>query len=348
MPYFVGLDVSKNTTSICVVDTDGQVIEELTVETTPRALVEALRGKRRRYRRIGMEAGDMASWLNEGLTKAGLPIICIDPRHAHTVLAARHNKTDRNDALGIAELMRIGSYKLAHMRSHESQEIRALLVARDMLVAKRRSLDSVIRAILLGLGLKIPRYATRTFVERVAAIVAKYPAAARSVGPLLRVRSVLVAECEAYDHQVDQFAMSDPVCRRLVTAPGIGNLCALAFRAAVDEPRRFPNSRAVGAHFGLTPKTYQSGEKTSQGRITHAGDPVIRKLLYLAACNLSRPGRRESPLSRWAKALLQRMRFKKAMVAVARKLAIVLHRMWIDDTDFRWEYESADALPTPS
>ena len=336
MPYFVGLDVSKKTTSICVIDAEGATVEETVAETTPRAIVAALRGGGRRYRRVGMEASSMAAWLFAGLAKAGLPIISIDPRHAHAVLSTRHNKTDRNDAAGIAELMRIGTYKPAHIRSPAAREIRALLVAREALVAKRRDIDGVLRSLLLGFGLKVQRGGRKSFADRVEALVARYPAAA-ALRPLLRVRHVLNSEIEAFDLQVKEAADNDAVCQRLQTAPGVGPLGALAYRSVIDEPNRFPSSRAVGVHLGLTPRTYQSGDRSAQGRITHAGDRMTRKLLFLAACVLSQPGKRESWLSRWAKTLIDRMHYKRAMVAVARKLAIVLHRMWVTETDFQWE-----------
>lgn len=337
MPYFVGLDVAKRSTSICVLDELGAIVEERSVETSPKAIIGALRGGRRRYRRLGMEGGPLSAWLYEGLAKAGLPITNIDARHAHAVLSTRRNKTDRNDARGIAELMRAGTYRISHIRSRESRELRSLLVAREAIVTKRADIDSVIMAVLLGFGLKLAAGARKTFAAR-AEVLGRTDAGAWAViEPLLRVRAALVEECRHFDARVEELAKEDTVCRRLMTAPGIGPLAALAFKSAIEFPERFPASRTVGAHFGLTPRTHQSGERDVRRGITHAGDRMVRRLLYLAARSLSRRGARSSWLSMWARSLLERIRYNKAMVAVARKLAVVLHRMWMTETDFRWE-----------
>lgn len=337
MPYYVGLDISKKTTSVCVVDAEGAIVQEATVETTPKAIGSTLRGARRRYGRVGMEASPLAAWLYSGLAKFGLPIISIDPKYAHAVLATRRNKTDRNDAQGIAELMRIGTFKVAHIRSAEAHEMRALLVARDVVVTRRADIDGVIRSLLLGFGLKLAAGAKKSFLARVKLLSRQHSNAAAILAPLIALRASLDKAVEAYDRQVADVANGDPVCRRLMTAPGVGPLGALAYKSAIDHPERFAKSRNVGAHFGLTPRTYQSGERSVQRGITRAGDAFVRKLLYLGATSLMRRGARASWLSRWGAELMERTPYKRAMVAVARKLAVVLHRMWLTETDFKWE-----------
>lgn len=332
MPYFVGLDTSKTLTSVCIMDADGQVVERGTVETTPGALIAFLRGAGRRYRRIGLEAGDMASWLQAGLIKAKLPALQIDPRHAHKALSARRNKTDKNDAEGIAELMRVGFFKVIHVKSRASQDQRALLIARDALVKRRVDLDTVMRALLRSLGLKLSKHIRRTFAAKAAALG---PASERrwtAIEPLLRAREAIVEQIDALGRLIDEAAQADPVCRRLMTVPGVGEHTALAFRSSIDEPERFLNSRNVGVHFGLTPRVDQSGERVRNGRISCLGDGLVRKLLYLAAQNALRS--KDSALKRWAQALRERVRPGKVIVAVARKLAVILHRMWLDGADF--------------
>ncbi|MGA0602783.1 IS110 family transposase [Caulobacter sp. KR2-114] len=332
MAYFVGMDVSKKSTAVCVMDADGAVVARAEVETTPLALVAFLRGRGWRYRRIGMEAGDMASWLYAGLIKAKLPVLQIDPRHAHSVLSAQRHKTDRNDAQGIAELMRVGAYKGVHTRSRESQDQRALLVARRTLMVKRVDLDTVIRALLRSLGLKLPRYINQSFAARVRALGESSHARWIAVEPLLLARDAIVEQIKVLERQINTAAQADPVCRRLMTVPGVGKQTALAFRSSVDDPRRFVRSRSVAVHFGLTPRVRQSGETVRKGRISKWGDGMVRSLLFMAASHIR--ASEESALHRWSASLRKRMRPGKVVVAVARKIAVILHRMWLDGTDF--------------
>ena len=199
MPYFVGLDVSIETSCICVVDAEGATVQECSVETTPKAIAAALRGQHRRYGRVGMEANDMAAWLTAGLAKSNLTVTPIDPRHAHAVLSTRHNKTDRNDAAGIAELMRIGTFKRSHTRSPEANEIRAIMLARETLVNKRRDIDSVIRAVLRLAGLKIPTGAGRSFPGSVAALAQSSGGLVAAIEPMMRIRDALISECQKFE-----------------------------------------------------------------------------------------------------------------------------------------------------
>jgi transposase len=271
MPYFVGLDVSKQTTNICIMDRDGRVVREGVVETSPKAIVGFLRGERRRYVRVGLEAGGMASWLYQGLTKNGLPVVVIEARHAHAVLKGQRNKTDRNDAKGIANLMRTGSYRKVHVKSQASQEIQVNLTARRLLVEKARDITGAIRGILLTAGLKLDAGRDRTFERRVEALLAKHPFVEDAVRSLITARAALLREMEVIEAALIATASDDPVCRRLMTAPGVGTITALTFRSAIDEPLRFPRSRAVGAHFGMTSKIWQTGETSIHGHITRWG-----------------------------------------------------------------------------
>lgn len=336
MPYFVGLDASKTSTSICVVDRDGTVIQEAVVETSPKAIVGFLRGERRRYIRVGMEAWSMASWLYEGLAKAGLPIVVIETRSAHTAMKAQRNKTDRNDAKGIANLVRTGTYRTVHVKSASSQQVQALLSARRLLDAKARDISSAIRGILLGAGLKLAKQKRLTYEKRVRAMIAKQPFYKSLVESLLNARTALLREKAVIDAKLSSIARNDEVCRRLMTAPGVGEIVALTFRSAIDEPNRFRRSRAVGAHFGMTPRTWQSGNLCCRGRITGWGAESVRRTLYVAAWTVFRSMSRPSWLSDWASNVAERRGRGKAVVAVARRLAVVLHRMWVSETDFQW------------
>jgi transposase len=341
MPHYVGLDASKATTSICIVNEKGERIREGTVATEPEAIIGFLRGEGRHYARIGLEPVTFAPWLYERLAKARLPIICIDARHAHSVLKQRLNKTDRNDAWGIAELMRIGAYKAVHMKTPESQRARLLLVARANLVRQRRNVDNLIGAALLQLGSKLRRGSADTLARRVAAVAPKTGVTREVLDGLQAVRAAIVAQIKIFEAAIDRVAEDDPVCLRLRTAPGVGALTALTFRAAIDIPERFARSRNVAVHLGLTPRTYQSGPVERRGRISKSGDSVTRSSLWLAAMKIMQRRARSSPLKTWGMQVAARRGAGKAIIAVARRLATILHRMWLNGTDFQQERQTA-------
>jgi transposase len=337
MPYFVGLDASKNTTHICVVDEHGQVADAGVVITTPKAIVGFLRGARRRYMLVGVEAMSLSAWLVEGMRKAGLLVIPIDPKHAHGVLKNQRNKTDRNDARGIAELMRVGAYRAVHLKSVESREVRALLVARQTLGEKAIDIENLIRGTLLGVGLKLGVMQRKSFDSQVRALALGHRFLLSLVEPLLEARRALIGQRDHLEDLLVATAKADPVCTRLMTAPGVGPITALTYRSAVDDPHRFVRSRAVGVHFGMTPKTLQSGDSDRRGTITCWGDGMVRRALVIAAWASFRRSRRKSWLAEWAAGVAKRRGGMRAVVAVARRLAVILHRMWVTETDFRWE-----------
>jgi transposase len=340
MPCYVGLDASKKSTSVCVLDARGQVLREGAVESTPSAIKGFLRGEGRRYALVGIEAWSLASWLYEGLAHAGLPVVCIEATHAHVVLKAQPNKTDRADARGIAELMRIGSYRAVHVKTQESQRIRSMLTARRFLKSKLVSLQSTIRGFLLGAGGKLDSGRVRTFGGRAQQLARKDPFLRQLIEPLLEVWALLVAKIHEFDDRLAEIAKADAVCQLLQTAPGIGPIAALTYRAAIDVPTRFARSRDVGPHLGLVPRTYQSGDSERRGRISRRGNSEARAALYMSAVAMLRSNVRRSWLKDWAQEIAKRRGGKKAVVALARRLAVVLHKMWITNTPFRWEAAS--------
>ena len=342
MPHYVGLDVSKKTTSVCVLDKGGNLVLEGVVPTDPKAIVDFLRGRGWRCRRIGMEVWGLASWLYEGLARAGLPIICIEARHAHAVLkAARVNKTDRNDARGIAEIMRAGIYKSVHIKTNATQRSRAAFTARTLLLTKTRDIENGISGILLCFGLKLKTGASSTFERRVRQLLGAEEALGNLVEPLLLARNELSRRLADIDRHVRALAKGDPVCRRLMTAPGVGEITALAYRLTIDEPSRFARSASVGPHLGLTPISKQSGNRDRKGRISLLGDRAMRSLLYMGAKSLLRPSARPSWLKAWGEKIRAARGGSKAFVAVARRLAVILHKMWVTETDFRFELNAA-------
>lgn len=336
MSLYAGLDVSVKTTAICVVDRNGRVLLETTVDSSPDAIAERLREFDQPLERVGLEAGPLSQWIYGGLVDIGLAAICVETRHMHAALSARINKTDRNDARGIAQMMRVGLFKAVHVKTPASQHRRLLLTSRKLLQRKIYDIENDLRGSLRNFGLKVGVVSAVKFEGRIRELVADHPVVAAIVGPLLEARAVLRVQFTKLHRMLLELVRTDPICRRLMSAPGVGPIVALTFRTCVDNPARFSRSKCVGAHYGLTPRLYQSGEVARMGRISRCGDVMLRSSLYEAALVvLTRPGR-WNPLKAWGIAVARRRGMQKAIVAVARKLAIVLHRMWRDDTDFRW------------
>jgi transposase len=336
-PHHVGLDISVKTTAICVVDLQGRVVHRATVESDPREIRDHLIGLGIGFSRIGLEAGTLSAWIYAGLVEAGLPAICVETRHMHAVLSARVNKTDRNDALGVAQMMRVGLFKPVHVKTLGSQQRRLLLTSRKLLQRKVYDIENDLRGQLRNFGLKVGVVGAVGFDRRVRELVTALPFVTAVVIPLLDARSSLRTQLAKLHKMLLEEVRSDPICRRLMTAPGVGPIVALTYRACIDNPARFNRSKCVGAHYGLTPKLYQSGETARHGRISKCGDTLMRSSLYEAALVLLTGARgRWNPLKAWGVAVAKRRGMQKAIVAVARKLAIVLHRMWRDGSDFRW------------
>lgn len=335
MPLFVGLDASKHSTNICIVDEKGRRLREGATPTEPAAIIGFLRGQRGRYARIGIEPMSFAPWLYEGLARAGLPLICIEAEHARRVMLARKlNKTDKNDARGIAEIMRSGLYKAVHLKTRRSLEYKLVLTAQKCLTAKRVDIDNVIAAALLQFGIRVRPTRAAVFSDKAAGLTANAPALQLAISPLVAARDALVGQIKCLEKQIECLANTDDICRRLCTAPGVGPVTALAYRSAIDIPERFSHSRDVGVHLGLTPATRQSGTSEHRGRISKCGDRGARTALYLAAFNVIKVDAKPSRLREWGRALMERKHRRKATVAVARRLAVILHRMWVSETDF--------------
>lgn len=336
MTLFVGLDIAVKTTAICIVDEAGKLVAETTVDSSPEAVSEQLRQHSEPVERLGLEAGPLSQWMYAGLVDAGWPAICVETRHMHAVLAARINKTDRNDARGIAQMMRVGLFKAVHVKTPASQHRRLLLTSRKLLQRKMYDIENDLRGSLRTFGLKIGVVAGSKFDSRVRELIDGQPIIAAIIEPLLEARAVLRTQFAKLHRMLLELVRADPVCRRLMSAPGVGPVVALTFRACVDNPARFSRSKCVGAHYGLTPRVYQSGEVARTGRISRCGDAMLRTSLYEAALVILTGRSHWNPLKAWGMAVARRRGIQRAMVAVARKLAIILHRMWRSDTDFRW------------
>lgn len=341
MGYFAGLDVSLEETAICIVDDAGQIVREALVASEPEALVASFEACGMKMERVGLEACSLTAWLHGGLAEAGLPAICIEARQAKAAMGAMPNKTDRNDARGIAQIMRTGWYRAVHVKSPCCRSWRALLTARRMVLNKRRDVENGIRALLREAGLKIGTPSRKDFAARVRELAVDDPVLMSLSESLLSVIAVMTQEVDRLTKRVLDEVKVEPTCRRLMTVPGVGPLTALAFRATIDQPGRFRRSRDVGAHLGLTPQRYQSGETNIQGRISRCGDELARTALYEAANSLLIRSSKWSALRAWGMNVAKRRGMARARVAVARKLSVILHRMWVDDSEFRWGKQAA-------
>ena len=340
MEHYAGIDVSLEQSSVCVVDGAGRIVREAKVPSEPEALVRFFAQLGMVVTRIGLEAGPLSQWLHAGLTKAGFETVLLETRQVKAALSAMVVKTDRKDARGIAQLLRMGWFRPVHCKSPPAQEIRALLVGRKLLQAKLLDVELSIRGILRGFGLKVGEVSKGRFAARVEELIAGHPMLEAVVGAMLTARTGLQSEFMRLHRQVLAIVRTDDVCRRLMTVPGVGALVAVTFKATVDDPGRFASSKAVGAHFGLTPKKYQSGETDVTGGVSKVGDAMVRTVLYEAANVLLSRTTRFSTLKRWALDVARRRGVKRAKVALARKLATVLHRMWVDGSEFRWGEET--------
>jgi transposase len=341
MDYYAGIDVSLGLSSVCVVDATGQIIREAKVASEPEALTTFFAGLSLPLTRIGLEAGPLSQWLHAGLQRAGFEVVLLETRHVKAALSAMIVKTDRRDARGIAQLLRMGWFRPVHCKSPPAQEVRALLMARKQLQAKMRDVELSLRGLLRGFGLKVGEVSKGQFAARVRTLTAGHATLERIADAMLRAREALQREFARLHRAMLAIVRGDEVCRRLMTVPGVGALIAVTFTSAVDQPERFSRSRAVGVHFGLTPKKYQSGETDITGAVSRVGDPMVRTALYEGAHIMLTRSVRFSALKRWALEVAKRRGMKRAKVALARKLAVILHRMWVDGTTFRWGQEGA-------
>lgn len=349
MELFAGLDVSLDETSICVVDRDGKVLKECKTATEPEAICAVLSGYADRLSRVGLEAQSLSPWLYVELRAAGLPAIVVEALHMKAALGAQLNKTDKNDARGIAHMMRVGWFRQVHVKSQESLQLRVLLSNRRLLKRKFMDVENEIRGTLKAFGIRIGAVSRGRFDAHATELVADAPPLLRSMAEaMLGVRRMLWAEYVKLHNALLRFVRGDEVCRRLMTVPGVGPVTALSFKTAVDDPHRFRRSRTLGAHFGLTSRRFQSGTVDYDGRISKCGDPDVRTVLYEAANSLMLRSKKWSALRAWGISVAKRRGHKRAIVAVARKLATVLHRMWLDGSEFRFtraDGTHADSTP---
>ena len=338
---YVGLEVSLKETSISVIDEADKTIWRGRSMSTPDDIAEKLIARAPHAVRIGLECGQLSNWLYHGLKSKGLPVICIDARHAHATLSLRINKTDANDAQGLAQLMRVGWYRETMVKGLDCRYVRSLLVVRQRLVFQITAQKNCIRGVIKGFGRVMPKALKRTFVPKIRAAIADDPLLAALIEPTLRSLEGTMEQLLVYDRAVMKQARADEIVRLLMTAPGVGPVVALGYVTGVEDPARVSSSASVGAYFGMTPRRYQSGEVDLARRVSKCGDPMVRGLLYEGAKVLLSRTCRPCALQAWGHALARKVGNKKATMAVARKLAVILHRMWTTRQPFRWQVAPA-------
>jgi transposase len=344
MAYYTALDVSLRSVSICIIDDNGDICFEDKVVSEVDEIASCLKRFSPDVKSVGFEAGTLSQYLSYGLQAAGYEVICMEARQVSAALSAMRNKTDKNDARGIAQILRSGWYSRVHVKSLDSHLTRALLTSRKTVLKKCIDIENEVRGLIRLIGIKLPGTVKHgSFDELVRPLIQPHSTLADALIPLLDARQVLYQSYLKLDSQVLAMARKDAVCQRLMTVPGVGAITALTFKAGVDDPTRFKHSRTVAAHFGLTPRRFQSGELDNPGHISRAGDADVRSALYVAAHSLVCRSEHWTYLKAWGLRLSKTKGHRRAVIAVARKLAVILHRMWIDEVDFR--YSSIEVKP---
>ena len=335
MNHYAGIDVSLEQASVCVIDASGKIVRQGKVPSEPEALIAWFGALGIGVTRIGLEAGPLSQWLYAALRGAGLAIELLETRHVRTAFKIMPVKTDRKDAHGIAELMRLGCFRPVHCKSMEAQETRAILTSRKLVQKMLHETEMSLRGVLRNFGLKVGKVTVARFEFRIRELVEGHPTLAMIATSLLATRATLRREFNALEKRLRATARHDTRARLLMTTPGVGTIVSLTYVAAIDDPARFNSSKIVGAHFGLTPSRYQSGETDRSGRISRVGDATVRAALYEAAhVILTKPVKGCTALKSWAMRIAKRAGMAKAKVALARKLAVIMHRMLADGTPF--------------
>jgi transposase len=317
------------------VDASGKIVREGRVLSEPTALISWFGSLGLELSRIGLEAGPLSQWLYAAMKQVGLVVELLETRHVRKAFEAMPVKSDRNDARGIAQLMRLGWFRPVHCKSIGAQETRAVLTARKLVQSKLQDVENHLRGILRGFGLKVGKTTKLSFARRIRELAANHASLEMIAEALLSVHAVLLREFKAFEKQVRSMARQDAKARLLMSMPAVGPIVALTYASAIDDPGRFKSSKRAGAHFGLTPKKYQSGQTDYTGRISKIGDASVRTALYEAAhIMLTKPLKDCSQLKSWAMRVARRAGMSKAKVALARRLAVIMHRMLSDGTAF--------------
>lgn len=337
MTMFAGLDVSDKSTHICVVLDEGAVLRRDVVASDPEVLAKWLGRHCPDLARVVLETGPLSTFLYHGLAERGVPVTCICARHAKGVLSTRVNKSDVHDAEGLAQLARTGWFKAVHMKAGATHVDRAALKIRAQLVGAKNACVNQLRGLLKLFGLRMGQVTTPgKRRERLDALFAQKPELRAVFAPLIETIETLEAQLARSTRLIEARAAADTIAARLMSVPGVGPVTALTFKSSIEDPGRFARSSSAGAYAGLAPRRNQSGERDCKGHITKAGDPMLRAALYEAANSILIRLKRSCAIKDWGMKLAETKGLKRARVAVARKLAALLHHLWRSETEFSW------------
>ena len=326
MNEYIGLDVSMKETMVSI-RREGKRIWRGRCASDPQLIADLVRKRAPTARRVVFETGPLSVWFYHALRAEGLPAICIDARHAKAALDMAANKTDSNDADGLAELAEVGFFREVRVKGFDSMLTRTLVMARTRLVRMMTELSNQIRGVMKTFGLVVPAGRGSVFETNVRALLVDQNGLAPIVLPMLEAWRSLRIRAAELGRQLIGGARRSQACRILMSIPGVGAITAMSFAAAVEEPANFKKSRSVGAWLGLTTRRYQSGQVDYDGHISRRGDHHLRGLLYEAATVILTRSSADSTLRAWGVRLRERVGFKRAAVAVARKLAVMMHAM---------------------
>jgi transposase len=306
-------------------------------ETEPEIISKALTDSNFALEKIGLESGCLTFWLVDELQKFALPAICIESKQMATLIALKVNKTDRNDARLIADAMRCNLYKEVYHKKKESIEIGLLMGTRRTLIDIRTKLKNSIRGFLKAYGTRLGCVSHQKFPAVVRDTIKECEDSVKAaIEGLLKSFEEVCKNVENADKELEKTCKKDPVISLFESIPGVGTITALTYKAVIDDPYRFINPRDVGAYLGLTPNQYSSGETTRQGRISKCGDSELRMLLIECAIVMLTRTTGWTKLKAWGLKIMKRSGLNKAAAAVARKLAIIMLRMWQEGKTFIW------------
>jgi transposase len=347
MKYFIGLDVSMEETSICIVDQDGKIIKESITISNPNAIHKFICNTKLEIEKIALESGSLSNWLSKKLLEKGLPVVCVDARHIAAILKMTINKTDRNDAKGIANAVRCNMYREVYIKSNNSVEKSTLLGARECFSTQKTCFTNTIRGLFKGYGIRLSGSAisssnkeTEAFFKEAKKEAEKLSETVEfSLKELITHAEILHKKVKEFDRKITEMVKDDKEVQLLQSVGGVGPVTALMYTMVIDDPKRFEKSRSVGAYLGMTPTQYSSGEIQRQGRISKCGPGPLRRLLRQAGTFVLTRSNKNSKLKAWGLKLKAKIGGQKAAMAMGRKLAVIMHRMLITGKEFEYEEE---------
>lgn len=352
-PVWIGLDVGADQMAACAVGGQGEIIFDQSLPTDARDLHRLLKPMKRRIATIALESGGYGIHLTRSLRQLGYPVTMFECMQVSKFLTINQNKTDKNDARGLAEIARLsGSVSEVRVKSHECQRLRSTLATRQKLLRVRVAVEGSIRSMFRLNGGKLGSCWSPAVLRRnVRAELARLRKTekvdlADEVLPLVTLCEAMRVYLHTLDARLESMAKANPVCQRFMEIPGVGPICALSFYSAIEEPSRFHRNADVGAYLGMVPKVRQSGKKMVRKGISKMGNSMTRGHLATAALGHLRFAK--SDLEAWGKSLGERVGKPRARMAVARKLAVTMLAMWKTDEPYQGSRGGRSRVAAPT